>query len=255
MRAQPNPAACSAEARDRPARRVGVEHDPAMAVAQSAVSCPSTRMPASPTAVGSPPTLAATTGVPHACASTATSPNDSLCDGTATRSAARYHWASVGPVDRRHEPDEVADAALLGELGERHRVAHAGAAGAAEHGDDEPERRSGRRRSSSAAALTSTSGALSGWIRPTNSRSTASAADAEPRPGPRLRRRGGTRARSTPGSATTDPVGVGVVEVDELGGLARRCWPPGGRRPRRPAPRRSRGPSARAGHRRRGGGS
>ena len=53
-----------------------------------------TSTPASPTAVGSPPTAAATTGVPLACASTATSPNDSLYDGTATRSALRYHWTS-----------------------------------------------------------------------------------------------------------------------------------------------------------------
>ena len=43
----------------------------------------------SATATGSPPTAAATTGVPQACASSATSPNDSLWLGTATTSAAR----------------------------------------------------------------------------------------------------------------------------------------------------------------------
>ena len=42
----------------------------------------------------SPPTAAATTGVPHACASTATRPKDSLYDGTATKVAAAYHLAS-----------------------------------------------------------------------------------------------------------------------------------------------------------------
>ena len=41
------------------------------------------------TAVTRPPTAAATTGVPQACASIATRPNDSLWLGTATMSAAR----------------------------------------------------------------------------------------------------------------------------------------------------------------------
>ena len=46
------------------------------------------------TAVRSPPTAAATTGVPHACASIATRPKDSEYEGTITSVAARYHCAS-----------------------------------------------------------------------------------------------------------------------------------------------------------------
>ena len=50
-----------------------------IACAQSSTSWPSTSVPLTPsrTATGSPPTAAATTGVPHACASMATSPKDS----------------------------------------------------------------------------------------------------------------------------------------------------------------------------------
>jgi hypothetical protein len=64
--------------------------------AQSAGSCPSTSTPERPslTTVRRPPTRAATTGVPQACASSATSPNDSEWDGVSTIVAARYHWAS-----------------------------------------------------------------------------------------------------------------------------------------------------------------
>ena len=43
-----------------------------------------------------PPTAVATTGVPQACDSMATNPNDSLYDGTTVRSAARYQSASEG---------------------------------------------------------------------------------------------------------------------------------------------------------------
>src|SRR4029079_1873011 len=66
------------------------------ASAQSSVWCPGTNTPLRPsrTTVVRTPTAAATTGVPVASASTATSPKDSLYDGTATSVAAAYHWAS-----------------------------------------------------------------------------------------------------------------------------------------------------------------
>ena len=59
--------------------------------ANTAGSRPSTRKPVRPwsTSVRSPPTAAATTGVPQAAASSPTRPNDSLRLGTITRSAAR----------------------------------------------------------------------------------------------------------------------------------------------------------------------
>ena len=55
-------------------------------------SWPSTSDPEKPsaTAVLRPPTAAAITGVPHACASIATRPKDSLWLGTQTKSEARY---------------------------------------------------------------------------------------------------------------------------------------------------------------------
>ncbi len=60
-------------------------------MAHSRGSRPSTSSPVSPslTIDRSPPTDAATTGVPQAAASSATSPNDSVRDGTRHTSAAR----------------------------------------------------------------------------------------------------------------------------------------------------------------------
>src|ERR1700743_2969584 len=60
-------------------------------------SWPSPRTPESPslTTVRSPPTLAATTGVPQACASRATRPNDSEWEGGSITVAARYHCARL----------------------------------------------------------------------------------------------------------------------------------------------------------------
>ena len=68
----------------------------------------------SATAVRRPPTDAATTGVPHACDSIATRPNDSLYDGTTVTSAARYQSTRSDCCDRRREPDDVGDAELRG---------------------------------------------------------------------------------------------------------------------------------------------
>ena len=59
---------------------------------QALGSWPSTNRPEIPsaTAVLKPPTAVATTGVPQAWASSATSPNDSEYEGTQTKSLARY---------------------------------------------------------------------------------------------------------------------------------------------------------------------
>ena len=110
------PSRTGARARPPPRRGVGGaagrRAGPAERLAQTCGSWPSTSTPVAPsaTAVGRPPTRAATTGVPQACASTATSPNDSLCEGTTTRSAARYQSASSARLDRRGETDDVRDA-------------------------------------------------------------------------------------------------------------------------------------------------
>ena len=87
-------------------------------------SWPSTSTPETPsrTAVRSPPTAAATTGVPHACDSTATRPNDSLYEGTTVTSAARYQSASSGCGAGGTNRDDVGDAELGGEVGEASRA-------------------------------------------------------------------------------------------------------------------------------------
>ena len=103
--------------------------------------------------MGSPPTLAATTGVPQAWASTATSPKDSLCEGTASDVGRAVPLGEGRPVDRRHEAHEVADAALARRarsrpIGLRTPVPLA----PPRMPTTSRERRSGRRRTSSAAA-------------------------------------------------------------------------------------------------------
>ena len=134
------------------------------------------------------------------------------CGTTATRR---------GAVDRRHEPDLRLDA----QRGRRARCSSSGCArpvplGPPSDGDDEPvERSSGRRASSSAAARSSTSGAFSGWIRPTNSSTTASAGRPTRGAGPRRWSPGVKTSRSTPGGTDAHPGGVGVVQLDQLARL------------------------------------
>ena len=176
------------------------------------------------TAVRSPPTAAATTGVPHACASIATSPNDSLYDGTTTTSAARYQSASsacaTGGTNRTTSAMPSRAASSCSASGRSRPVPD----GPPTTGDDEPlAQRRVALRAAGAAARSSTSGALSGWMRPTNSSTSASRGDAEPRAGVG-RPPGRKTSRSTPGCTTRDPLGVGVVELDQLLGPPRRCW-------------------------------
>src|SRR5215472_18720565 len=93
---QPKVDACRSAPRESACSRLGDLTSRLMDRAQSAGSWLSTSTPEWPslTTVRSPPTLAATTGVPHAWASRATKPNDSEYDGVSTTVAARYHSAS-----------------------------------------------------------------------------------------------------------------------------------------------------------------
>src|ERR1700761_335750 len=93
---QPKADACRRAPAESACRRLGALTRYLITLAQSAGSCPSTRTPESPslTTVRRPPTLAATTGVPQACASRATRPNDSEWEGVSMMVAARYQSAS-----------------------------------------------------------------------------------------------------------------------------------------------------------------
>ena len=73
-------------------RRCGSRSNRFITEAHAFGSWPSTKEPEIPsdTAVRNPPTAVATTGVPQACASSATKPKLSEYDGTQTKSAARY---------------------------------------------------------------------------------------------------------------------------------------------------------------------
>ena len=93
------------------------------------------------------------------------------------------------------------------------------------------------RPAAAAAARSSTSGALSGWIRPTNSSTTASCGQADARGG----RRRGRRAEPVEVDAGRDDLrpGPGRRRTGRpAGGPRRRCWRSAGRPRRRPAPRR-----------------
>ena len=119
--------------------------------------------------------------------------------------AAAYHRASSACGDRRHEPHHVVDA----ELGRPARPAPRGARARCPDGPPttgttsrEPQRRA-RARAARATARSSTSGALSGWIRPANS-STCGVRGQPERGGARRRvSRGRNTSRSTPGWTTS----------------------------------------------------
>ena len=166
----------------------------------------------------SPPTAAATTGVPVACASTATSPNDSLYDGTATAVAAAYQRASsawdTGGTNRTTSASPSSAARSASACGLSSPVPD----GPPTTGTTSRSRRPGSRASSSATARSSTSGALSGWIRPANSSTSESVGQAER--GARLGRRHRPEdVEVDAGVDDLDPAGVGVVQVDQLLGL------------------------------------
>src|SRR6185437_8481832 len=167
---QPNPDACCRAPRASLASLPLSVTRGQIASAYLAGSCPATSTPEKPsrTAVRRPPAAAATTGVPQACASTATSPNDSEYDGTTTIVAARYQSARSAcghggsSLTFRDTPSSAASSVRLSgsflpvPLG--------------------PPTNATTSRSASqpwsctsfAAARSSTSGALSGWTRPAN---------------------------------------------------------------------------------------
>ena len=89
----------------------------------------------------------------------------------------------------------------------------------------------------SAAARTSTSGALSGWIRPDEHQDDRVGRQADPLPC-RGAVTGGEAIEVDSRADDANAAGVGAVEVDELARPRPRCWPRAGRRPRRPGPRR-----------------
>ena len=164
--------------------------------------------------------MAATTGVPQACASTATSPNDSLCEGTASTSAARYHWArvgrSTGGTKRTRSPMPRCSASSV----EAHRVAHAGAAGPAEDGDDDPRAQVGAASHQLGSGLDEHVGRLERLDAADEQEEHGIRGDADARPAPRRCDPGWNDGEVDTGLGDDDPVGVGVVEVDELSGLA-----------------------------------
>src|SRR5439155_1612620 len=135
------------------------------------------------TAVTSPPTAAATTGVPHAWASSATRPNDSLWLGTPIRSAAAYRSARASPGcggrNRTASLTPSVAAASTRAVGRSRPVP----LGPPQIATTTFFSSSGSRRRSSARAWISTSGALSGWIRPTKATTSASPGSPTRRPG------------------------------------------------------------------------
>ena len=184
------------------------------ASAKSVMSCPGTSRPVFPslTAVVSPPTAAATTGVPQACASRATRPKDSEYDGTQTTEAARYHSASPAPA--------IGLTNRVTSSTSRARASSACASGCSIPLPDGPpmiattsrSRSDGSCSSIRAAALIRMSGAFKGWIRPTKASRTASsgtptarrAAACEP---------GLKTSRSTPGLTTPTLAGCAPYRV------------------------------------------
>ena len=173
-RSRPTRTRRRAERLQRPVLRGGVVRRSA-AQARRRSRCgswPSISTPETPsaTAVRRPPTDAATTGVPTACDSMATSPNDSLYDGTTVTSAARYQSTrSACAPAARSAPRQQSRARAPAPRGD----AGVPVQSRSVHRPRRPPARRGARgagSSSSAAARSSTSGALSGWIRPTNSK-------------------------------------------------------------------------------------
>ena len=179
--------------------------------------------------------------MPLAWASAATSPNDSLRDGIATTSAAWYQRArvsrSAGGCTTTSSATPVIDASASSS---RTAVVRPdGPPSTTSSGTGRPVALS------TPSALTSTSGALSACTRPAKSTIWRSCG----RPSSAARGRSAV-ARHEPvevdaGLDHVHPGRVGAVELDQLLGLDRACWPRARARRRPPAPRRSRARSAR----------
>ena len=122
----------------------------------------------------SPPTAAATTGVPVACASTATSPKDSLYDGTHDQRrrgvpVGELGWATGG-TNRTTSSMPSAAASWTSDSGCSRPVPE----GPPTTGTTEPVAQRRVSLEQRGTARSSTSGAFSGWIRPANISTTAS---------------------------------------------------------------------------------
>ena len=172
----------------------------------------STRYPVTPSSTRnrSPPTSAATTGVPHAAASSATRPNDSVRDGHDAHVGGAVVVGELVVRLRRDEPH----AALEPELGDQ-RVQRRDlgfAVGTARAADDHERGRGAR--SSAASARTARSAPFSGWMRPTKSTQ-------RPVGEPDVAAGRGAVARGEhpvvdAGRDDLDPLGIGAVVAHEL---------------------------------------
>ena len=169
-----------------------------------------------------PPTAAATTGVPHAAASSATRPNDS---------AAARHQAHVGGAVVARPARRGAGAGRSAPVARRRARRPARAAGrssASPSGPLGPPTTSSIARrvvELGQARATARSTPLSGWMRPTNSSTGPSQAELGPLASPRSVARHRTEDRVVDaGRDDLDAVGVGAVERRELValGLGRR---------------------------------
>ena len=148
---------------------------------------------------------AATTGVPAAWASMATSPNDSLYDGMTSTDAAR-NQSRAGPVPtggtnrtRLAMPSRAASFCSFSGFARPLPLA-------AHHRHDHAATQRGVPVHQQPTARSSTSGAFSGWIRPANSGTKASCGS---RSRPRAARPslGRNQSRLTPGCTTAVRVG------------------------------------------------
>ena len=225
-----------ASAASRPARSAASP----MTWAQSSGAWPSTSTPETPsrTAVTSPPTAAATTGVAAGLGLQRDQPERLVVARHRDQVGGPVERGQVGAGQRRQEPHRVGQAERRGQLDQRGRPVQPGAAGPA---DDRPmvsrAASSGSSWRSSAAARSSTSGRLErldpadeGDDRPVDRQ-------AEPHAGPRPRRR--ARARAPAGRtgrgrprARPRPPGPGRRRTGRSGrGPRSGCWRPAGRPP------------------------
>ncbi len=151
-----------------------------------------------------PPTFAATTGVPQAWASMATRPKDSLYDGTHTIEAAAYQSASsswaTGGTNRARSAIPRPAARSSSAVGRSSPLPDGPPTIATVVRSRRPD---AIRR---AAASSTTSGALSGWMRPAN-RITSWSCGRPRAARAAARSRGRKRSRSTPGWTTSTRAG------------------------------------------------
>ena len=220
MRSQENRAACRRAPADSSSRRASTVADARRRSRRG--SWPSTRTPETPsrTAVRRPPTAAATTGRAAGLRLQGDQAEGLVVAGDDGHVGGAVVLGQPGRRLRRQEADDVGDAELA-------RRAPAAAAGRRGRSRWARRRRApaagraarGRRRASRAAACSSTSGALSGWMRPDEQQHQRVVRARRPRAARPRRSPGRNRSRSTPGRDDERARGVGAVVLDELAGL------------------------------------